>query len=74
MRGIGWVEDFIGRDRSTINRWTKDPEKGFPAPRWIGNRRAWPEGEIVRWVEAQQRPTQFNLPPRAAAAGGEGEP
>lgn len=37
----------------TLHRWLKDPEKDFPRPVYIGNRRYWREADVVAWLEAR---------------------
>lgn len=41
------LETRYSRDRSAFARWTRD--RGFPAPKYLGNRKAWLLAEIEEW-------------------------
>ena len=45
-----------GKSRSTIYRWTKNPDNNFPKPRRIGpNSIGFSRSEIDEWVETTKR-------------------
>jgi prophage regulatory protein len=55
--GIAEVEKRTGRQRTTIWRWCRDGR--FPAPHYLGERRAWWLHEIEAWEREQmERPPE----------------
>jgi len=62
--GIGDVVKRLGRDRTTVARWISNGS--FPAPHYIGTRRAWFLHEVEAWERTEMaRPAsgrKFNLP------------
>jgi predicted DNA-binding transcriptional regulator AlpA len=52
LRYSDLVERGIVFNRTTLHRWIRD--YGFPAGFHIGpNSRAWPESEVIAWLEAR---------------------
>jgi predicted DNA-binding transcriptional regulator AlpA len=45
--GIADLETRLGVDRSTVARWIRSGE--FPAPHYVGSKRAWFESEVLAW-------------------------
>jgi predicted DNA-binding transcriptional regulator AlpA len=51
------VEQTTGMSRTTIYRYTALPPghpKRFPSPVKLGRASAWPESEVLRWIEARK--------------------
>ncbi len=69
--GIAALEARLGVERTTISRWCRAGT--FPAPHYLGARRAWFIAEIEAWErERMARPPQPRRPGdvRAEAARG----
>ena len=47
--GISELEERLGVERTTLYRWYSAVPPRFPAPHYIGERRAWFVGEIEAW-------------------------
>jgi predicted DNA-binding transcriptional regulator AlpA len=47
--------------RCTVNRWTKNPETGFPKPQDINGRPHWRLGDIIEWLSKRPAYTADKL-------------
>lgn len=50
------VCELLDTSETTLWRWTRDPDLGFPRPRYVGRTRFWRERDLIGWME--QRPTE----------------
>jgi predicted DNA-binding transcriptional regulator AlpA len=71
--GIAELERRLGRDKTTIWRWYMASPPRFPAPHFIGERRAWWLHEVEAWEREQMaRPPEARRGARNLA--GEAKP
>lgn len=59
--------------RSTVNRWVKDREQGFPLPAKIGRRTLWVESQLDEWIERTQAQAQAEKEKATGQSGFSGE-
>jgi predicted DNA-binding transcriptional regulator AlpA len=54
MLGIRAVMERYGVSDRSIDRWTANPDLGFPKPTYILRRRFWPEAELDAFDKRQR--------------------